>query len=152
MTNQPSSPWESPDQWHPNPDPSGQPANPYAGWDPSGQSPAYQQYPQPPNYPQPGIAYGPVRPEHPRATLIMVFGILSVVGAVFGPLTVFGPVALFMALGARKDIQTNPGMYAEGGKITGGLVMGIIGTVLLVLGLISLVLYILVFATTYSRY
>jgi hypothetical protein len=47
------------------------------------------------------------------------------------------PFALFYGLKARAEIDAQPGRYTNRGHATAGIVMGAIGTVLMVLGLIA---------------
>lgn len=91
----------------------------------------------PSGYGAPG--YGGQLANHPQGTTILVLGILSVV--ICGLL---GPVALVMGGKARKEIKANPGRYASTSTVTAGWVLGIVGTALLVLGLVWVVLVIIV--------
>jgi hypothetical protein len=121
----------------------------------------YGAYPPPTNpYPQPGSfdqahpqpgpygapyspAYaGGVVPDHPSATTAMVFGILGLVGlAICQVLLFFSPVAWVMGARAVREIDANPGRYAGRDKAVAAKVMGIIGTVALVLGIAALVAF-----------
>ena len=74
-------------------------------------------------------------PDHPSATTAMVFGIIGLVGILVLP----DPLLLFAVRvgdGARavKQIDAEPGRYGGRQKAMAGKVMGIIGTVVLVLG------------------
>ncbi len=138
----------------PNPqDPYGSPAQPYSPSDPYAQSypsgnystspsqfdqpaPQYNQYDagyanysaQPAPYAAPGVvpSYGVAQQDHPQTTMVFVLGLLSVLGV-----SITGPFAWYMGSKARREIQQNPGQYKENGMLTGGWVMGIIGTVFL---------------------
>lgn len=76
--------------------------------------------------PQMPFSSGP-RP-HPQSTVILVLGILSVI---FCQLT--GPFAWYMGSKAMKEIEANPGMYSGEGEVRIGQILGIVGTILLVL-------------------
>lgn len=124
--------------------------NPYAAWDPDPTPHEYySHYPQ--QYPP---QYAPVAVDHPRAQMTMIFGILGVCGAFLGPLAIFGPVALFLAIGARKEVQADPARYRSGGSLSAGFVMGIIGTVMLALWVVGMIAYFVLFAAMLgvSRY
>lgn len=88
-----------------------QPTNPY-------EQPAQQPYP-------PMAVYSPyaMQPEHPNATTVLILGILALV---LGGVT--GPFAWVMGHKARRQIRENPGMYRDGGMLTVGWVLGIVGT------------------------
>ena len=111
--------------------------NPY-GQNPYGQ-PAYGQpaYNQPgygqPGYGQPGYGYGaPVK--HPKSTTVLVLGILSLVCC-----GLLGPVAWVMGNTAVKEIDASPGRYEGRDTANIGRILGIIATVLLVLGILATV-------------
>ncbi len=61
----------------------------------------------------------------------MILGIISVVCC-----SLCGPVAIFLSLSARRRVATSGGTVGGGGMATAGLILGIIGTVLLVGGII----------------
>jgi len=83
----------------------------------------------------PGGGYVPViaLPTDSQATVALVLGILSLLPCFW----VVGPVAIFIGNAARRRIELAGGVIGGGGLATAGMVMGIIGTVFLVL----LVLY-----------
>ena len=97
------------------------------------------QYPTPP-------PYGPAPANHPRTTTILVLGILSLV--VCG---VLGPFAWVMGNRALREIDASQ-MTAQplGGReaVNVGRILGIIGTVLLVLGVLVGVVLVAVAATS----
>jgi len=105
-------------------DPQGQ--SPY-GQAPQGQSP----YGQNPYGGQPAYQGGPTTPNHPQATTILVLGILSIVCCSF-----LGPVAWVMGSKAIKQIDASGGQYGGRDQVKVGKILGIIGTVLLVLGVL----------------
>ncbi len=110
------------------PPPSGEPGE----GDPHGQSqnPYGEQPPQNP-YGQP--AYGGAGGgDHPRGTLVLVLGILSLVCC--GLFT--GIPAIIMGKAALEEIDRSPGMYTNRGAIKAGYICGIIGTALSALGIV----------------
>lgn len=113
------------------PQPYGQPG-PYApqpyGYDPYG-----------PGY---GAPYVTMPPNHPSATTAMVLGIVGLgMGLVCG-LAVLSPFAWYLGAKARREARRHPELYRADGQATAGFVLGIIGTVILVLALIAIVVYI----------
>jgi hypothetical protein len=115
--------------------------------DPHGEQPGWGQQPPPPGQqPQPGQQwgggyapppqgqYGYVRQDHPRATTAMVLGI---VGLVLCGLA--APFAWRIGKGAMDDIDRSQGTLGGRGQAQAGYVLGIIGTVLLVLSVVFVV-------------
>jgi hypothetical protein len=136
------------DQQPPAQPPYGQPGygqQPY-GQAPYGQQqPPYQQgpYGQQPYGSAPG-AYGygaPMAANHPSATTALVLSLIGLVGvALCGGLTlVLSPFAWHIGAKAVREIDANPGMYGGRDQANAGKIMGIIGTVLLVVGVLALV-------------
>jgi hypothetical protein len=141
--------------------------NPQTGY-PAGQQPppyptqyqAQNPQPYPPQYPQPPYAQAPgqpgwapghpgfpqyVLPDHPKATSALIVGIISVAGLFTCVLPVLAaPVAWVIGAQARKEIRNTPQRWGGESKATAGMVLGIIGTVLLVLGLIAIAILIAV--------
>ena len=115
--------------------PYGQRPGPAYGQQPYGQQPA-PPYGQQPGYP---VQYAP---DHPKATLSLILGILGIV--------VCGVVAPFAwRIGkqdARRDRRSN-GQVGGRGSAQAGYVLGIIGTVLLGLGLLVGILVVVIGAT-----
>jgi hypothetical protein len=113
--------------------PYGQPQYPSQ---PYGQSPYGQ--PQPPyGAPQPGYGYGPpAPPNHPSATTALVLSLIGLAGILFcgGITLVLSPFAWRIGAKAVREIDANPGVYGGRDQANAGRIMGIIGTVLLVLG------------------
>ncbi len=99
------------------------------------------QYPAPPPPP-----YGPPPMNHPRTTTVLVLGILSLV--VCG---VLGPFAWSMGNRALREIDASQ-LTAQplGGRetVNVGRILGIVATVLLVLGLLAGVGLVVVAAST----
>ncbi len=129
--------WDSPNQPHYPQPPYGQP--PY-GQNQYGQ-PQYPQYNLPyPTWPP----YGP--PDHPKANLAFVLGLISGPGAFVscGLTLLAAPFAWYFAALVRRDVAASPGRYsAETSKVTAGLVLGIIGTALLALAFVLVVVVII---------
>ena len=140
--------------------PYGQPGygQPAYGQQPYGQPTGQQQpgYGYPPPTAQPGghpgyppYAFAPPRPDHPQATLSMVLGIC---GLVFG----FGcglgflasPFAWALGRNAVKEIRASQGQLGGEGTAKAGMITGIVGTVLLVLGVLALIGFVVLVALT----
>jgi len=102
------------------------------------QQPAYQQ----PVYQQPVYSL----PNPPGAVAGLVLGIISVVTC--GVPT--GPFAIWQSRVADRAIKESPGAYGNKGLVTAGLVLGIIGTVLLVLWILYWIFIILLAIGTSS--
>ncbi len=86
--------------------------------------------PPPPPPPPSGYGYQPV-PNHPRATVAMVLGIVSLVCC-----GLLGPVALVMGRKAVAEIDGSGGMMGGRGQAQAGWICGLIATIFLVLGLV----------------
>ena len=97
---------------------------------------SYSEPPPPPQYgaPQPPMGGGPQN--HPRATLILVLGILSI--PCCGLFT--GIPAIILGKSALAEIDANPAAYGNRGTVNAGYICGIIGTVLSVIGIIANIL------------
>lgn len=140
--NQPNDPNQPPayGQYDQNQYGQGQPGQGQYGQGQYGQGqPGYGQpgYGQP-GYGQPGYgAYGaqPVQ-DHPQATTILVLGVLSLICC-----QILGPVAWIMGKKAVAEIDATPGRYAGRDKANIGKILGIIGTVLLVLSIVFSLIY-----------
>lgn len=112
---------------------SGQPSEP-SGWSEPQRFGAVQ----PVNAPQPPMQFGqrvpygygaPMLPEHPNSTLVLVLGIVGLLTN-FIAFPFISPIAWYLGAKARRDISHNPGVYSDNGRLTAGLVLGVIGTVL----------------------
>ncbi len=94
--------------------------------------------------------YGmPIAQTHPRSVPVLVMGILSIIAMPF-----LGPFAWVMGTKALREIDASPGMYSDRGNLVAGRILGIIGTVMLIIGVIigvvSMVAFVaLMSATTY---
>ena len=105
------------------------------------QSPA-QPYGQQPYGATPGYGYPGQEPaNHPSATTALVLGLIGLAGILFcgGITLVLSPFAWRMGARAVREIDANPGMYAGRDQANAGRIMGLIGTVLLVLGVLVFV-------------
>ncbi len=128
--------WPKPEQ------PYGQPPADQAPYAPYGQAP----YGQPQSYPPQGrVPYGapsyggPVAPPHPSATKAMVLGIGALAGLfICGIPIVLAPFAWLIGGRAVKEIDADPGRFSGREQAQAGRIMGIIGTGLLVLGIIAM--------------
>lgn len=96
----------------------------------------YGTTPPPPPPPPVGGAPGPV--EHPKGTLILVLGILSLI--CFQPL---GIAAWLMGNTALKEIDAQPGVYSNRQTVNIGRILGIVAVALMV---ISLVIFLILLA------
>lgn len=155
----PTDPTDGGRSGEPGPSGSGSGADRGSGWgqptppDPYGSTqsppplPAYQQPYQQSAYPpygadQPAFGgYAPAVPNQPQATTAMVLGIISLAGGLLCVLPILlGPVALILGYRSRKEIEASQGRLGGSGSATAGLVLGIISSVLLVLGILLIVL------------
>lgn len=96
----------------------------------------YAQQQQP--YVQASPYGGQMAQPHPQGTMILIFGILSLVG-----ISVLGPFAWYMGNKALKEIDANPAAYSDRNNVNIGKILGMIGSILLALGVIALVAYII---------
>lgn len=116
---------------------------------PGYQTPGYQTpgYQTPPGY-QPYGGWAPgqwggavVQRDHPRATAVLVLGILSLVLGLscYGVGLFMGPIAWAMGSSAIKEIDAEPGVFRNRGLVSAGRICGIVATVLLVLAVVVFV-------------
>ena len=75
----------------------------------------------------------------PNASGAVASLVLGILGLVFCPLC--APIAWALGRGAEREIDASGGMIAGRGLATAGKITGIIGTVLLVLGILFLVAF-----------
>lgn len=134
MTNPPGegTPPERPDE----PRPGEQQPREQQPWEQQGQQqaqPGQQAYPpyQGQPYPQGYPAQAQYAPNHPRATTALVLGILGLV--VCG---VIAPFAWSIGKKTVDEIDASQGQLGGRGSAQAGYIMGIIGTVLLIIGLL----------------
>jgi hypothetical protein len=92
--------------------------------------------PPPPGggYGQPGGGYGPPQ-NHPKATTSLVLGILGVICCSF-----VAPFAWSIGKKTVNEIDASGGRYEGRGQAQAGYILGIVGTVLLVLGILFFIL------------
>jgi len=82
-------------------------------------------------------------PNDSQATLALVLGILGVVCC-----QILAPVAIFIGNASRRRIQASGGTLGGAGMATAGFVLGIVGTVILVLGVVYFIAIIIGAAST----
>ena len=97
---------------------------------------SYSEPPPPPQYGAPQPPMGGAPQGHPRGTLILILGILSI--PCCGLFT--GIPAIILGRSALAEIDANPGAYGNRGMVNAGYICGIIGTVLSVIGIIANIL------------
>ncbi len=107
-------------------------------------------YPPPGQYPPGQYGYQPayMAPKHPQATLAMVLGIVGLTGIFCYITAVVAPFAWWIGAKATREINAEPGRYSGQGEASAGKIMGIIGTVLLILGLLVLAGFIMLLITS----
>ena len=89
--------------------------------------------------PQHPGAYGPVLPDHPQATTVLILGLLGAVAC-----AVLAPVAWVMGNRVVKEIDASGGTIGGRSTANVGRILGIIWTVLMIVGLVVLVLALVV--------
>ena len=89
-----------------------------------------------PPYGYPPYSYGP--PDHPRASMSMVLGILGLVLC-----QVIAPFAWVTGRQSLREIDASGGRWGGRGQAQAGYVLGIVGTVILGLAVVGVVLYVL---------
>ncbi len=104
-------------------------------------------YGAPQQYPSPYGYYQQQAPKHPSATTALVLGIIGLAGiALCGGITlVLSPFAWGIGGRAVKEIdQAPPGTYSGRDLANAGRITGIIGTVFLILGVLTVVAIIVI--------
>ncbi len=88
-----------------------------------------------------------IKQELPNATLILVFGILSIVGCCcYGVVgVIFGIITLVMAKKALEIYNANPEMYLGYQNVKIGRILAIIGLVLSGLFLVTCIVMLIIF-------
>jgi len=86
-------------------------------------------------YPAPPPPGGWPLPKHPQATLALVLGIIGLVLC-----NILAPFAWYIGHKTVSEIDAEPGRYDGRGEAVAGKILGIIGTILCVLGLALLAL------------
>lgn len=91
-------------------------------------------------YGAPGFA---ATPNNGKATTSMVLGICALASFLICGLfaIVLGPLAFFIGRSAEKEIKLAPGAYANAGHAKAGWIMGLISSLLSIVGTLSIVLY-----------
>ena len=87
--------------------------------------------------PPPPAAYRPVQ-DHPRAVVALVLGIIGLVTGC----AIVSPIALVLGRNAMKEIDASEGTQGGRGMAQAGFILGIIGTVILGLAVLSLLILI----------
>lgn len=87
------------------------------------------------------------RQQLPNSTLILIFGILSIVGCCCYGLVglVFGIIALVLANKASKMYAENPDMYIGYQNVKSGRIMAIIGVALSVIYIILIIAALIIY-------
>lgn len=98
-------------------------------------------YGQQPGYSQQTYGYGvpAFAPKHPSATTAMVLGILGLALC-----SIAAPFAWWIGAKTLREIDQSGGQYTGRGEAQAGKIMGIIGTVFLILGILATVAYVVV--------
>ncbi len=102
--------------------------------------------PPPPAYGAGQPAYGGAPANHPKGTTILILGILSLVCC--GIFT--GIPAIIMGRSALREIDAQPNAYSNRGTVFAGYILGIIATVLTVLGIVIWVILLATGAATFE--
>jgi hypothetical protein len=124
-----------------------QPTTPSYPQAPYGQAP-YGQQP----YGGANSPYGPVLTPHPEANSALIMGIVALAGTfVCGILCVLGPFAWAKGAKVRRAIDDEPQRWSGRGEATAGYVMGIITTILMILGLLVIIGAIVLIAASTSN-
>ncbi len=120
----------------------GQPAGSAPGYQPGSPPAPGQPAPYVPTTPYGGYAVRP--PDHPRATLALVLGLVGVVGAFIfcGVPLLVSPFAWAVGHSALKDIRASQGRIGGESQARTGMILGIVGTALLILAVVVLILII----------
>lgn len=131
--------------------PAGQQPPPQPGYGQQGYGQqGYGGYP-PPGYPAypPAHYYPAAVPHHPKATTALVLGLVSVVGglSLCGLPLLVSPFAWVTGHRVLNEIRAARGRLAGESSAQAGMVLGIIGSVLLVIWLLLIALMVLGFAT-----
>lgn len=93
------------------------------------------------SYPPPAYgypAYGPPPPDHPQAITVLILGI---VGMMF--CQVCAPFAWVIGRRTLNEIDASGGTVGGRSNVMVGYIMGIIGSVLLIFGVLAAIAYIL---------
>jgi len=113
----PAQPPQGPGQ--PPQSPPQNPYQPYGGSGPTG----------PPNW----------KPEHPQATMVLILGILGMAVC-----QLIAPFAWVIGRRVKKEIDESGGQYAGSSQVQVGYILGIVGTCLMIVGVLFFVVYIVI--------
>ncbi|MGW1739755.1 DUF4190 domain-containing protein [Nocardia sp. NPDC001965] len=91
----------------------------------------------PPVYGYPG--YGPPPPEHPQATTVLILGIIGMMFC-----QICAPFAWIMGRRALDEIDASGGTIGGRSNVMVGYVLGIIGSVMLILMALVIIAYIVI--------
>jgi hypothetical protein len=91
-----------------------------------------------------GVPWGPP-PDHPKATTVLVLGILS-----FAVCQVLAPFAWVIGGRTLREIDASEGRWGGRSQVQVGYVLGIVGSVLLGLGLLLGAVYLVVLVAALS--
>lgn len=109
---------------------------PPVGYSPYGQPQTAHAQVVPATYPPTGYPLAaPQLPEHPNAAPTLV---LALLGFMFG-LTF--PIAWYLGAKGSNEVRRNPGRWRQSSVMTAGMVIGVIGTVFMLLGIAAFVLF-----------
>ena len=83
----------------------------------------------------------------PNSTLILIFGIISIIGCCCGGIVglIFGIVALYLSKQAKEEYIANPQLYTGYGNVKTGRILAIIGVVLSAIYLIINIIFIAIY-------
>ena len=131
--------------------PYGQPGPAPYGGQPQGTPPAPgQPAPYMPMPPYGGFVAPP--PDHPQATLSLVLGLVGLIGAFAfcGVTLLISPFAWGIGHSALKEIRASQGRLGGESNARAGMILGIIGTALVIVGLIVVVVVFVLVAASGS--
>ena len=81
---------------------------------------------------------GPRLPKHPQAMTAMGLGIAALAGVWFLLLPILlAPVAWWLGAKAKREIAAEPERWSGTGEAQAGVIMGVIGTVILAGGVVT---------------
>lgn len=83
--------------------------------------------------------------EHPKGTTILILGIIGIVVC-----QICAPFAWVMGNRAKKEIDANPGVYSNAGNVNIGRILGMVGTILILVSAVVTVIAIIILAASGS--
>lgn len=83
----------------------------------------------------------------PNSTLILIFGILSIIGCCcYGlPGLIFGIIALVLAKTAKETYLSNPELYSGYNNVNTGKILSIIGIIFSVLYILTIIVVLVIY-------